>query len=317
MRRVPTRIELRFAILVVLLAALVSCPSWATETQTDKAPSGRLKLATCQFPISADISENARWIRRQIREAAQKGAHLVHFPETALSGYASADHKSLDRLDWQLLRREMQSIMALAKQNRVWVVLGSTHRLSKGHMPHNSLYLIDDQGQVVDRYDKRFCTEGDLRHYSPGDHLVVFELNGVKCGQLICHDYRYPELYREYARRGVRLLLHSFYNSSKSDKAVRRKLTAEYAQVYSSMNNMFVSYTNTSRRWSWPACFTTPDGQIAATLPQNQPGVMLNEVDVHHKYYDASRRFRPDAIRGKLNSGQTVDDPRSKDRTAY
>jgi deaminated glutathione amidase len=69
----------------------------------------------------------------------------------------------------------------------------------------------------VDRYDKMFCAgdrseeTGDLAHYSPGSHFSVFSIKGVRCGALICHDYRYPELYREYKRRGVRLVFHSYH----------------------------------------------------------------------------------------------------------
>ncbi|WP_408629849.1 nitrilase-related carbon-nitrogen hydrolase [Amycolatopsis aidingensis] len=71
-------------------------------------------------------------------------------------------------------------------------------------------------GDLVERYDKRFCAgdpdgrTGDLAHYSPGDHPSTWEINGLRCGALICYDYRYPELYREYAKAGVRLMFHSF-----------------------------------------------------------------------------------------------------------
>ena len=46
---------------------------------------------------------------------------------------------------------------------------------------------------------KRFCTgsrtrvEDDLSHYSPGTRFVLFQVNGVRCGLQICHDFRYPE----------------------------------------------------------------------------------------------------------------------------
>jgi len=43
----------------------------------------------------------------------------------------------------------------------------------------------------------------------------------------------------------------------------------------------------------------------------------VNQVDVNKRYYDASRAYRLDSINGKWNSGQTVDDARSKDRRAY
>jgi len=44
---------------------------------------------------------------------------------------------------------------------------------------------------------------------------------------------------------------------------------------------------------------------------------MVNLVDTGKKFYDASGPFRLDCISGKLNSGQVVNDPRSKERTAY
>lgn len=81
--------------------------------------------------------------------------------------------------------------------------------LTGDHKPHNSLYIINATGSIVDRYDKRFCagdpeeSAGGLVHYTPGDHLSVFTINGIRCGALICHDYRYPELYREYKRRAL------------------------------------------------------------------------------------------------------------------
>ena len=34
----------------------------------------------------------------------------------------------------------------------------------------------------------------------------------MRCGVLICHDFRYDELYREYLLRGVQLMLHSYHN---------------------------------------------------------------------------------------------------------
>ena len=44
---------------------------------------------------------------------------------------------------------------------------------------------------------------------------------------------------------------------------------------------------------------------------------MVNIVDTRKPYYDASGPYRSDAIGGKLNSGEVVADPRSKNRTSY
>jgi deaminated glutathione amidase len=113
---------------------------------------------------------------------------------------------------------------------------GTCHARSGPHKPHNSLYMIDDRGGIVDHYDKTFCAgdraedTDDLAHYSPGGHLGAFEIGRVRCGALICHDYRYPELYREYKRRGVQLVFHSYHAGnipSETFKAMRKQVGAE------------------------------------------------------------------------------------------
>lgn len=276
-----------------------------------------LRVGTCQFPVSADVAANGEWIRRQMAEAQALGADIVHFPEAALSGYGGSDHASLAEFPWAQQREELEQILAAARRLRVWVILGATHRLSGEHKPHNSLYVIDASGTIVDRYDKRFCTSGDLKHYSPGDHFVTFELNGIRCGLLICYDIRFPELYREYCRLGVRLMFHSFYNARQKEGSIHPKIMPPTAQAYAGVNGMFISLNNSSAPRSWESRFITPDGLIARALSLDEPGVMVNVIDPAKKYYDASGEFRAGALDGKLHSGELVADPRSSERKSY
>ena len=308
--------EFAFSGVAIAVAFTVTPAAHAAENGA-KESQGVLRLATCQFPVSADIHANARWIRQQMREAHDRGADLVHFSECALSGYAGKDFESMANLDWNLLKKETTSIVALAKELHVWVVMGSTHRLTGSHKPHNCLYVIDPQREIVDRYDKRFCTGADLKYYSPGDHFVVFDVNGVKCGLQICYDLRFPELYRQYALHGVQLMLHSFYNAKGKPNGIHPKIMPITLQAHAGMNYMYISANNSSAPHSWQSRFITPDGLVAAELPLDEPGVMVNMVDTNRRFYDASEPFRLDCIRGKLNSGETVDDPASKDRTHY
>ena len=66
---------------------------------------GKIRVATCQFPVSGNIRRNADRIIDQIEVAKRKDADLVHFPETALTGYGGMDYKSWDSFDWDLLVR--------------------------------------------------------------------------------------------------------------------------------------------------------------------------------------------------------------------
>ena len=47
----------------------------------------KLKIATCQFPVSRDLERNFKYVVRQMKYASEQGAHLAHFSETCLGGY--------------------------------------------------------------------------------------------------------------------------------------------------------------------------------------------------------------------------------------
>jgi len=206
------------------------------------------------------------------------------------------------------------SVIHTARKLKIWVILGSLHMLSGNNKPHNSLYVITPEGKVTDRYDKRFCTSTDLKYSSPGDHFVTFTINGVNCGLLICYDIRFPELYREYRKLGCDILFQSFYNARAEKGSIHPVIMPVSAQAHAATNYFHMSLTNSSAPESWPCHFITPDGLIQNKLSDNVPGILISDVDLSVRYYDASREFRQDAMNGKLNSGTTITDPRSANR---
>ena len=279
----------------------------------------KLKIATCQFAVGSSIKRNARQICSQMRKARKARADIVHFPECALSGYMGTDFPSFRNYNWQLLRDETQSIIELAKKLKLWVVLGSSHKLTEPNKPHNSLYLISPDGKIVDRYDKRFCTPGDLKHFTVGSKFVNFTVKGVKCSLLICYDLRFPELYRQLWKQGVECIFQSFYNARQKGPSVHSEIMRQTMQCRAATNYFWVSMTNANGYYSpYPSCFIQPDGRIVARLKSHRAGVMVNTVDTKRKYYDAPGDFRKLAVAGKLSSGPAADtDPRSKNRKVF
>ena len=277
---------------------------------------GKIEIASCQFAVGSDVSRNASSIKRYMQKAADGKAELVHFSECSLSGYAGVDHYTLDGFNWELLREQTLEIMALAKELGIWVILGSQHQLTGKNKPHNSLYLINPEGKIADRYDKRFLTEGDFDHYTAGDHFVTFDLDGVKCALLICFDLRFPELYRQLCKDSVQCVFQSFYNARQPGPSVHRYIMQQTMQCRAATNGMFVSMTNSSGYYCpYGSCFIEPDGKITKSLPINKAGLMINTVNTMKTFYDPSAEFRLAAINGGLsNSPKTTKDQRSVNR---
>jgi len=277
---------------------------------------GTIKIATCQFGVSADIEANAATICEQMRQAAEKDADIVHFSECALSGYVSVDFETFAGYNWDLLKNKMLEIIGLAEQLGIWVVLGSSHRLTEPNKPHNSLYLISPEGKLVDRYDKRFGTAIDMNNYTSGDHFVHFDINGVKCSLLICFDLRFPELYRALYKEGVKCIFQSFYNARQQGPSIHSEIMRQTMQTNAANNGFWVSMTN-SCGWfcPYPSCFIQPDGRIVEQLPEHTDSIMINTVDLNEKFYDPSAGFRDMAIAGKLtNADGQLNDHRSSQR---
>jgi predicted amidohydrolase len=271
------------------------------------------RVATCQFAVSADVKRNARAIRAFLEKAAQARADIVHFSECALSGYAGSDFTSFNGYNWDVLREETRRIMEAAGRLGLWVVLGSTHRLTGPNKPHNCLYLINPQGQIEDRYDKRFGMPRDLEYYTPGNRFVVFTLNGVTCSLLICFDLRFPELYRELYKLGVKCVFQSFYNARQKGPTVHRHIMRQTMQCHAATNRFWASMSNSSAYYSpYSSCLIHPDGVVGVQLRPNRPGMLIGTVNLDLDFYDPMKDFRDLAISGTLTNGPGVlDDPRS------
>ncbi|UYQ91742.1 carbon-nitrogen hydrolase family protein [Chitinophaga horti] len=301
-----------------------------------------LKIATSQFPVSSSIISNKENIIGQMEIAATHGCDVIHFPEGSLSGYAGIDFPSFAGFDWAALKSATLDVMDAARRLGLWVVLGSSHPLTGEHKPHNSLYIISPQGVITDRYDKLFCAgdesgeTGDLAHYSPGTHFTLFEIKGICCAVLICHDYRYPELYRELKQRNAEVIFHS-YHAANMDHDRRKMMEAEvgeenfkwntghtYPEItmpatmvsYAANNYLWISCANSSAKEScWASFMVRPDGVITGRLEKNVAALLFSEIDPAKTYYDSTKYWRSRSINGFYHSGTRVEDARSLNRT--
>lgn len=67
----------------------------------------------------------------------------------------------------------------------------------------NTSYLIN-RGNLLAGYRKRYPAPGELkRGISPGSQTIVYDIEGVRVGLMVCADVFYPHLYEELADRKV------------------------------------------------------------------------------------------------------------------
>ena len=153
--------------------------------------------------VLGDVAANLAIILRATAQAAQRGVHLLVFPECFLTGYYNRER--VDRVSRQIDRDTFSALRAVAKSNRTAILVGYYEIQRRGL--YNSGLLIGADGAILDNYRKR-ALYGDWEKstFRRGTQPVLVELRGVTIAVLICFDIEFPELARECARHGADLI---------------------------------------------------------------------------------------------------------------
>lgn len=166
-----------------------------------------LKVATAQFENrSGDKAYNLSVIEALSAKAAGEGAKAIAFHECSITGYTFARHLSREQmLDLAEFIPDGPSITALkhiAKKNQVAVLAGLFEKDAQDQL--FKAYVCVDKNGEVSKFRKLHPFINP--HLIPGDSYCVFELEGWKCGILICYDNNIIENVRATALLGAQII---------------------------------------------------------------------------------------------------------------
>jgi NAD+ synthase (glutamine-hydrolysing) len=153
----------------------------------------QLRVAMAQIDTTVgDLDGNVAAIRDWTRKAAEEDAHLVLFPETAVTGYPVEDlalRRSFVDASKQALGR-LAAELADDGHGETTVVVGYVDRAENGR-PQNCAAVLHG-GRVVARYAKHHLPNygvfDEYRIFTPGDDLLVVRVKGVDVAIAICED---------------------------------------------------------------------------------------------------------------------------------
>ena len=139
------------------------------------------------------------------KAVAETAPDTVTLPETWNTGFFPRE--GLEALADKDGAEVKSRIGALAKKHGVNIVAGSVANLKNGGV-FNTCYVFDRAGKTVAEYDKThlFAPMGEDGYFKKGDHLSTFDLDGRRCGVIICYDVRFPELTRTMTVGGLDFL---------------------------------------------------------------------------------------------------------------
>jgi apolipoprotein N-acyltransferase len=208
--------------LVATSALLAVVAGWGTARLAgDGLPSQGMPLRVGL--VQGNVPQDRKWdptyedeiLERYLeltREASERGARLVLWPESATPFYFEESPKA-------------EAVRLLARERGLWLLLGSDEfeRLPRP-VSYNSAFLVQPDGTTAGVYRKvRLVPFGEyvpFRHvlffaaplveavsdFAPGESPVMLPFEGHPVSTAICYEVVYPALIREGVVRGSRLL---------------------------------------------------------------------------------------------------------------
>ena len=203
-----------------------------------------MKISCIQIDmVIGDVDYNHLLAEKLIREASLKKPDTVVLPETWNSGYFPKEN--LENYCDKDGERTKRVIGGLAKELNINIVAGSVANIKNGKI-YNTAYIFDRNGKNIAEYDKThlFTPMNEDGYFTKGENTTTFELDGKKCGILICYDIRFPELTRTLTVKDR--LDYLFLVAQWPLKRVDHLLTLSKARAIE--NQMFVVCTNSCDR---------------------------------------------------------------------
>ncbi|MEU5650778.1 NAD+ synthase [Streptomyces pseudogriseolus] len=274
----------------------------------------QLRLALNQIDSSVgDLAGNAETIVRRTRESAGRGAHLVAFPEMALTGYPVED-LALRSSFVEASRASLRALAArLAEEGLgdVPVVVGYLDRSASAQpkygqpagAPRNAAAVLH-RGEVVLSFAKHHLPNygvfDEFRYFVPGDTLPVVRVHGVDVALAICEDLwqdggRVPAA--RSARAGLLLSVNaSPYERDKDDtrlELVRKRAqeagcTTAYLAMMGGQDDLV---------FDGDSIVVGADGEVVARAPQFSETCLVVDLDLPAAASDAPEGVVDDGLR--------------------
>ncbi len=142
--------------------------------------------------IVGDFEGNVAAIVAAARAAAEQGARVVVTPEFAIAGYPPED-LLLRRAFYVAADAALKQLLAETAGLDIFVVCGAPVERSGGRF---NGAVVAHRGSLVAEYHKQQLPNYEVfderRYFEAGDKPLVFEVDGIAFGVLICEDVWYP-----------------------------------------------------------------------------------------------------------------------------
>jgi len=202
----------------------------------------KVNVALAQISCKVgDKKHNINIMKKNIKQAKEKDANLVIFPELSLTGYLNRDFAY--ELAEHIPGPSIHSLEETAKKENVYIVFGMPEQSEKAYaVLYNTAVLLGPDG-LIGKYRKMHLPTHSVfeekRYFRLGYEAPVFETEIGKIGLTICYDIFFPELFRLLRLKGSQLII-----CISASPAVRSGFFEVLTAARAIENTAFLAYVN-------------------------------------------------------------------------
>lgn len=232
-----------------------------------------------------DLAGNLARMSGEVAAARNRGIDLVAFPEMSVTGYIEPERMrgAVLRLDGP----EVAAFVALTADSGISALAGIVEANPEGRPFITQLVARD--GALVAAYRKRQIVDEEALWFAPGPaEPVVFGVAGVPIGLAVCADIDAPEVYRDCAAAGARVIVHAAAPGLYGEQTTRdwasgyrwwRDECMAKDAAHARDNGVFVAVCTQAGRtvdedFPGGGYLFAPDGRCLAETPDWQPCVL-------------------------------------------
>lgn len=226
-----------------------------------------MKLAIAQMGNAGSPAENLEKSLEMIRQAAEKGADLILFPEVQLTEFFP-QYPGQDATAYAV-REDGETVRAFREACRENRIYGAPNLyLEQAGNYYDATFLIGPDGEIIGIQKMVHIAQAEKfyeqDYYSPSDDgFLVFDTGLGRIAVTVCFDRHYPESIRTEALKGADLVLIPTVNV----KAEPLEMFEWEIRVQSFHNSVFCAMANRVGRegemdFAGESLVTDPNGDL-------------------------------------------------------